>query len=1714
MSSVSSTNGDQQNYKVALSYHGTKKWVLVYANMPRDELYDTVCAAFNLEDLDIAGLRSESGVSFPLSLVAKAPSYFVNGTFAVVGTAATVAVPPSAPQAPAPVAPVVPIAPAVPVVEGTVVSEPVSFSLESIGVGTLMKAFDGKVQDGMLDRQSFTEVFELLVEGETIPTQKSAAQYLGSLFDAFDHNKVGKVDAGEFISGCIMLAGGDHEDKIRNAFRMFDLDGSGYISHDEMRRYLRSLFVVIGRQKPEVFEAHQVDPVDLADATAEQCFLEADLNHDGRLSYGEFRLWYQSAKVAGISASNPTEDAGGAGNGRVLAYNMAELQEKSGLGLFLPSEAIQIFARNINTEGGVDISGFAQSINATMTVRGAQVSAEEYTALVRALFDMFDQDHNGVVDFKELSSGLSVLCAGSREEKILTAFRLYDTDGDGFISLEELTRYLVSVFRMLYATSAETRERMAVPPEELAVVTAGQCFEDADLNHDGKLSLDEFALWFNRPPAAPDDAGVPGSGEGKDDDDDAAYDEDGRPVWLDLAEARRVAKLGSIAPQDVFEEFAEAANEDGLIDHSNFIKTWFNIVNATGGFDGEEDYERAETLFDLLFDTFDENGDGFVDFSELSAGLTVLCGGDHQEKIHAAFDLFDYNGDGFISLEEMETYLTAVFKVLFETQPGAAAAAGVSAEELGEATAQQAFNDADLNHDGRLSRPEFELWYLKNNAGHKQEDKASEPLTLAEAKRLTCLDQFDVEDVFGEFAEAADETGVLERKAFVACFDNIIQSTGSLSRAEEASALSVIDRLFDLFDNDGNGVVDFSELASGLSVLCGGSRDDKARAAFSLFDYNGDGFITLEEMRRYLGSVFKVMYETQPGTGDAMGVSAEDLAAVTAQQAFEDADLNHDGRLSFEEFQKWYAQPAGQQVQTVVDSIPSWVSLKEVRRVTGLEQFDVEDVFEEFAVAANEDGVLDRQAFVGCFKSLLDEIGGHENEEEDPARFDIVLNRLFDLFDNDGNGVVDFSELASGLSVLCGGSRDDKARAAFSLFDYNGDGFITLEEMRRYLGSVFKVMYETQPGTGDAMGVSAEDLAAVTAQQAFEDADLNHDGRLSFEEFQKWYAQPAGQQVQTVVDSIPSWVSLKEVRRVTRLEQFDVDDVFEEFAVAANEDGVLDRQAFDACFSNFLERAGGYSEEEDSDKLNVVKSRLFEIFDVDGNGTVDFSELASGLSILCGGSRDDKARAAFSLFDYNGDGFISKKEMVRYLTSVFRVMYETQPGSRDKMGVDADVLARATAEQAFEDADLNHDGRLSFAEFQLWYGQAPGNSVSADVVKGANKFMSVAEFREVSGLEFESAEDVFEHFSSMASEDDSFDLKTFKQCLANYADPRDTRFDNMCSIIFGLFDTDGNGVVDFTELASGLTVLCGGKDHDKIRASFNLYDVNGDGFISLDEMVQYLHSVFKVMFAGHESMEETFGCTAEELAIATAKDAFEVADLNHDGRLSFDEFQKWYKKSGAGGESEEKLETPSAASDTSSEATTGVGPTRNLERVRELTKLSAFDANEVYEILSEMSPDGSLDKSMFLKCFRRIIQLGGGHNDAADEKEAADVVAALFSTFDTNGDGLVDSRELASGVSVLCAGYRDEKIRAAFSLFDTNDDGFISLIEMTTYLTSVFKVLFEANEGTKDSIGVSADELGKITAEQAFLDCDLNHDGRLSYDEFKKWYDSSGGGIL
>ena len=53
--------------------------------------------------------------------------------------------------------------------------------------------------------------------------------------------------------------------------------------------------------------------------------------------------------------------------------------------------------------------------------------------------------------------------------------------------------------------------------------------------------------------------------------------------------------------------------------------------------------------------------------------------------------------------------------------------------------------------------------------------------------------------------------------------------------------------------------------------------------------------------------------------------------------------------------------------------------------------------------------------------------------------------------------------------------------------------------------------------------------------------------------------------------------------------------------------------------------AGPALSSENKDKVRLVLGRLYDIFDTDGNGVVDFTELSTGLTVLCGGQRDEGA---------------------------------------------------------------------------------------------------------------------------------------------------------------------------------------------------------------------------------------------------------------------------------------------------------------------------------------------------------------------------------------------------------------------------------------------------------------------------------------------------------
>ena len=206
----------------------------------------------------------------------------------------------------------------------------------------------------------------------------------------------------------------------------------------------------------------------------------------------------------------------------------------------------------------------------------------------------------------------------------------------------------------------------------------------------------------------------------------------------------------------------------------------------------------------------------------------------------------------------------------------------------------------------------------------------------------------------------------------------------------------------------------------------------------------------------------------------------------------------------------------------------------------------------------------------------------------------------------------------------------------------------------------------------DQLSFEIDDLAEATAKDAFLHADLDRDGNLTLEEFRAWY-QRNGMSDEVPGAVKPSKVSLTILRQLTNLSAYSVHEILEIFADVVNENGAIDRDTFETTIMRLAE------DRERRDEAMTKKQRrflgdcmhvLFETFDTDNNGTVDFVELASGLSILCNDSSMEKSAAAFSLYDYNGDGKISREEMTRHLYSIFKLMYASEHGVEGKMGED------------------------------------------------------------------------------------------------------------------------------------------------------------------------------------------------------------------------------------------------------------------------------------------------------------------------------------------------------------------------------------------------------------------------------------------------------------
>eukprot|EP00762_Andalucia_godoyi_P001888 ANDGO_06023.mRNA.1 Calcineurin subunit B len=96
------------------------------------------------------------------------------------------------------------------------------------------------------------------------------------------------------------------------------------------------------------------------------------------------------------------------------------------------------------------------------------------------VISIFDTDKDETVNFKEFISALSVFSAkGDKESKLAFAFKIYDLDGDGFITNFEL----FTVLKMMVGNNLSDVQLQQIVDKTIA---------EADLDKDGRISMQEF----------------------------------------------------------------------------------------------------------------------------------------------------------------------------------------------------------------------------------------------------------------------------------------------------------------------------------------------------------------------------------------------------------------------------------------------------------------------------------------------------------------------------------------------------------------------------------------------------------------------------------------------------------------------------------------------------------------------------------------------------------------------------------------------------------------------------------------------------------------------------------------------------------------------------------------------------------------------------------------------------------------------------------------------------------------------------------------------------------------------------------------------------------------------------------------------------------------------------------------------------------------------
>ena len=1243
----------------------------------------------------------------------------------------------------------------------------------------VIMAFEKHASDGMLDKASFDRAIRSLVPGGKLSREEKAflSFALSNIFYAFDRDGNGVVDLAEFLAGFTLLASGGKSDKLALAFRLFDEDGDGYISRDEIERYLRAFLTVLIALQDSARTAPMSELIGLVSSSATELtrkiFEDADTNQDGRISFEEFGAWYNrggyevipwlellNLKKWGMRVDSepsvaPTpETATSSVDKEAASQPVFIFRGLPSIGSFEITAGAVNFARRLLRSTGLfslTIESVAEAV-ASASKRG-QISPEAFEEIVArilpasdsrkvsesdrkfrgralvALFYAFDREGNGSVAARDLAAGLCMLASGRKSGKLNLAWQLFDEDTDGYLTLSQFQGFIASFLTTLVCIRDQAAEGdgglasdVFIEKASLALaVNVFSAISGDDSSSRNAINFDEFGQWYNSGgfSSAP---------------------------WLELLELRKWALA----------RWAGGSNLDVQYDDEQIAQVGAQVIGESpkpvpkapemkrAASAGSEDLRADTVLISAPLPTEQDTGKSlnFHASDILRLHTLLISSGLSDHSVEDVIRVIPaYAEDGTFTLVSWYTAVQEIAQVEW---------ANAATKRIFVDTITQIFDSMGGQATGAIDAAEATTALLMLVKGSK-----SEKLPPA---FLACANSGNGEN--GSSVGATVESSYLGELGLWRFFRAMLVVLAVLSREKRDSVNNSKD-----VDVDTPAMLLMHEVMDAVGEQ---DSDGERRVSYSDFVdwYNRSGYsqmpwIELLDLNKWvLNEELLEAAATAVSTGgprEPAGELSDNEAAESDEAGVSEED---EGNLLF----RFVISDRG---DTIIVTRSDYEALRRLLAASNLGTLSTEQLYEVFEQHATN-GALDITGFHRAVRQL---IPGDSLRADDKAFLSIALSKVFNAFDRDGNGVVDFSEFLSGFSLLAQGGKSDKLSLAFSLFDEDGDGYISKAEMWRFLRSFLTILYTLSSHDYASNAQALITTAAVELTRiVFADADTNHDGRISFEEFgewyntggyevmpwlelldiQKWHAKsaetpvPESQSEGAVIfqfpltaDSDATTLTITEGARESLLnllsasgvQNHGLDLVEGVLSMAANEsDGDISEDDYETVLGELL----SLDELEPAAQNEVLESftRIFAVYDLDNLGFVRLPEFFAGFSIFCKGSKSEKLSAAWSLFDDKGTGALSKSLLWRYLRSYLRMLLVLQ---EDLNSLSDASLAAATevsngvawnlVHYIMEDAELETEGEIKFEEFGTWYND------------GGYKMMSWLELLDISKWE-------------------------------------------------------------------------------------------------------------------------------------------------------------------------------------------------------------------------------------------------------------------------------------------------------------------------------------------------------------------------------------------